>query len=447
MTQGKDVAVAISGGGHRATVFGLGALLAVTDSELNKQTTSISSVSGGSIANAIALTGPDFGTTNSAAFEVHIAKSLRAISSRGLLLGGAPATKAYLRVLVLSLVAGVVGLVTTLIAALLRCWVVTAIAGAVGLIGLAFGWWLLRQRALRTERAIDAELLGGKHLTMADMKAQKSSVHHVICTTELQTGEPFYFTNRAVYGYRFGGNTGDVGVALATAVQASCCVPGMFNPRVVPLKSLGVHPPFNREHVQSKDIANIVLVDGGVYDNMSDQWEHGITSRMKSWDELVKIQPDRAHFLIVVNGSGGWNDPKPVGLSGPSLELNGLLRSQAVQYDRSTSDRRQALYSIFRHSETDAAEEKLDGVFAQITDSPYRIPQLFVRGSDAKAQRAKQALEFLNQHYNEAEWDAIVKRTAGTATTLAKLGLDLSTELLEPGRPAAPLATRQHAAA
>jgi NTE family protein len=42
--------VALSGGGFRATVYGLGALLYLVDSGLNKQVTSISSVSGGSIA-------------------------------------------------------------------------------------------------------------------------------------------------------------------------------------------------------------------------------------------------------------------------------------------------------------------------------------------------------------------------------------------------------------
>ena len=47
-----QLAVALSGGGHRATLFALGALLALVDRGLNRQVAQISSVSGGSIANA-----------------------------------------------------------------------------------------------------------------------------------------------------------------------------------------------------------------------------------------------------------------------------------------------------------------------------------------------------------------------------------------------------------
>ena len=96
MTSERDVGIAISGGGHRATVFGLGALLAVVDMDLNGQVTSISSVSGGSIANGIVMTGPDYGDVDAAGFEDHIAPCLRAIATRGILLGGAPATAGYL---------------------------------------------------------------------------------------------------------------------------------------------------------------------------------------------------------------------------------------------------------------------------------------------------------------------------------------------------------------
>jgi hypothetical protein len=45
-------AVALSGGGHRATLFGLGVLLALVDRDLNERVSQIASVSGGSIANA-----------------------------------------------------------------------------------------------------------------------------------------------------------------------------------------------------------------------------------------------------------------------------------------------------------------------------------------------------------------------------------------------------------
>ena len=47
-----EFAVALSGGGHRATLFAIGALMALVDRGLSRRVVQISSVSGGSIANA-----------------------------------------------------------------------------------------------------------------------------------------------------------------------------------------------------------------------------------------------------------------------------------------------------------------------------------------------------------------------------------------------------------
>src|SRR3954468_10666803 len=105
MSDTHEIGVALSGGGHRATVFGLGVLLALVDQGLNERVVSISSVSGGSIANGIAMVGPDFGTVGTGEFESHIAGSLSAISARGILLGGAPATRDYIRMLIGSIAA------------------------------------------------------------------------------------------------------------------------------------------------------------------------------------------------------------------------------------------------------------------------------------------------------------------------------------------------------
>jgi hypothetical protein len=45
------IAVSLSGGGHRAALFGIGALLYLADVGRNAEVTSIASVSGGSITN------------------------------------------------------------------------------------------------------------------------------------------------------------------------------------------------------------------------------------------------------------------------------------------------------------------------------------------------------------------------------------------------------------
>ncbi len=438
MAHEQDVSVALSGGGHRATVFGLGALLALTDAGINRRCTSISSVSGGSIANGIVLVGPDFATVDAATFEAHLQPALRSIASRGVLLKGAPATRNYLRALIGCGALGIIGVVVALVSVIAHWWGAAAVALIGAVVLLAVAWKLLRERSARTEAALDSELLGGNHVTLAQAKAAASSVHHVICTTELQTGEPFYFTNRAVYGYRFGGSCGDVDLPLATAVQASACVPGAFGPRAIPLTTLGVHAPVNRDGTTAAGIDQIVVEDGGVYDNMADQWEYRFGERANEWTELDAVQPNRAHMLFVVNGSGGWNSAKPIGRGGLAQELAGALRAKDVQYDVSTAHRRQALYAIFRAAENPKGEAGLDGLFVQIVDSPYRLPKILGTVRTGKREplnlRADEAFVFLdNQGYNQDWWDQTVHTTSGTGTVLSALGVPVTSALLEHG--------------
>jgi hypothetical protein len=48
-----SIAVALAGGGYRAALFGLGVLLYRVDAAKNREIPSISSVSGGSLTNAL----------------------------------------------------------------------------------------------------------------------------------------------------------------------------------------------------------------------------------------------------------------------------------------------------------------------------------------------------------------------------------------------------------
>ena len=63
-TTQPTVLVSLSGGGYRAAVFGVGALLAIADSPIRSSVTSISSVSGGSIASSLTIGGFEEPTTH-----------------------------------------------------------------------------------------------------------------------------------------------------------------------------------------------------------------------------------------------------------------------------------------------------------------------------------------------------------------------------------------------
>ena len=70
MNAADTVGIALSGGGHRATAFGLGTLLYLVDAGLHRRVAAISSVSGGSILNAyLAAAQAPFNKLDSAQFD------------------------------------------------------------------------------------------------------------------------------------------------------------------------------------------------------------------------------------------------------------------------------------------------------------------------------------------------------------------------------------------
>lgn len=434
----RDIGITLSGGGHRATVFGLGALLAMADAGLCGRTVSIGSVSGGSIANGAVMVGPDFGTAPVADIEAHIARTVQSIAERGILQGGAPATKWYLRSFLASAVLTVLAFLAMVVAGIARLPTVVAIALVLFVV---FGWlslWLFSQRSSATERALDKELLGGTHTSLADQRARDLSVHHVICTTDMQGGTTFYFSNRLVYGWEFGGTTRPSSVPLATAVQASACVPGAFRARVVPLDRLNLTPGTLTadDHPPHGDVTvdRIVVVDGGVYDNMADSWEYGFSNRAGRWPGLAGAQSAAARQLVVVNASSDWNSLRPMPSGGWRFELDALMRSKDVQYDVSTSHRRQALGGLF----TSAADSDLDGVFVQIKDHPYRLVDAFTAKPGwtpgDKNAWADEARAFLDRYgVSQDEWKDIAAASSAVATTLKPLGTAVCASLLEHG--------------
>lgn len=85
MPTSQGLAVALSGGGHRATLFHLGVLLALVDRGLNSCVQQIASVSGGSIANAFVAINCDFPNTNITDFDGIVASLVSKIVHKGVL--------------------------------------------------------------------------------------------------------------------------------------------------------------------------------------------------------------------------------------------------------------------------------------------------------------------------------------------------------------------------
>ena len=489
---GRRLGVALSGGGHRATVWGWGTLLALADAGLNHQVTSIASVSGGSIANGVVANAGDFTTMAPADVEVAIRDGLRVAAREGLFFFGPPTDGYLARFLAAAGLA--LGAVVSLLVALvgagrdwpLPWWLLTGpvlaavvwaaalrgkatappllpgrmqavllgavVAGgslAVGFLGLTTGaedaglaaavvvavavtglavWALVRvfgRRSAVVDEALGRTLLArnGRPALLAEVDR---GVHHVFCATELHSGDHVYLSPRLVYTYRAGrGTPGQL--PLSTAVQASACLPGAFVPRQLATDAFSMTRPWEVGDGLPPSVPPALVVnDGGVYDNMADQWEQGYDGRTARLTDLPDVQP-RADVLLVANASKAmaWSPlARPGSVAG---EVAGLTRTVDILYDVSTSHRRQALVDRFQ------AGGRLDGALVHIAQSPFNVPRAFMKGTDeAQRRRAREALDFLDRLGADPErWAHQASRDAGVRTTLAALTPAVAVDLLE----------------
>src|SRR6266581_804245 len=97
------ISVAISGGGHRAALFGLGALMYLADAEKSPDVVSIASVSGGSITNGYVALRTDYADADGKAFQEVAVPLTRQIAQRGTVMA-VWTTGAYVALLAIGLV-------------------------------------------------------------------------------------------------------------------------------------------------------------------------------------------------------------------------------------------------------------------------------------------------------------------------------------------------------
>ena len=257
-------------------------------------------------------------------------------------------------------------------------------------------------------------------------------MHHVFCTAELQAGDHCYFTPRLVYCYRAGAGRPE-DFTLAAAVQASACLPGAFLPREFETRRFGMVRPWTvSDDVPPAVPERLVVNDGGVYDNMADHWELGFDGdrvarlRQLPWLGERPVQ-ERADTLIVANAGKalGWQ-----GLARASWlgrEIRGLGRTIDILYDVSTSQRRVALVDRF----AGRGRRRLAGTLVHVAQSPFTVPSAYGRGEDERADRAREALAFLDGlGADRDDWGRRADASAGVGTVLRALGVEVSADLM-----------------
>src|SRR5215217_8045685 len=244
----QHVAVTLSGGGHRASLFGLGAMLYLIDANKGPELSYVSSVSGGSLTNGYVGLKTDLTAVTRNEFWGTMRPFASQIVRRGTLF-------AYVRTFVLIAVVGLIAL-PALVVSLFLC--PGAVSLAVVIVAALICGVLAQRRSLVAAKSFDSKFFRG-----APLSDMQRPVSHVVCSTELQTGLAAFFGGSFVYNNKCGwGTPGDL--PLARAVQASAALPGAFN--VVSL-------PVNRHNFTgTPPISHFKLTDGGVYDNMGTEW-------------------------------------------------------------------------------------------------------------------------------------------------------------------------------
>lgn len=406
----SSIGVALSGGGHRAALFGLGVLLYLVDAGKNHDVGSIASVSGGSLTNGFVAQRLDYRTTSPEGFRQTIRPLARRLAKTGTVLPPSLVSAGYL-VVVLVVVLALVGV---WFAPSPLGWRLAGFVGALVVFGVVAGL-----RGLVVSRALARTLFSpeGHPTSLAE---GNRSLDHVICAADLHAGENVYFSPGFVCSYRLGwGEPGDL--PLHVAVQCSAALPGALPPRWLPT----ARHRFRSPRPEAVDATRIALVDGRVYDNMADQWTLGLQARRERWPALAKGLR-RADEVIIVNASAGleWSGiwPARIPLVG---EIVALLRDKTILYDNGNAVRREL--AVFRFGATGAT-----GALVHIAQSPLRVARAFARGPDpTTATRAATIIDRLGPE--EAAWAKIAETSSGLGTTLWGFGGSTGAELLRRG--------------
>jgi hypothetical protein len=416
--------IAISGGGHRASLFGLGALLYLADSGLNADVTSIASVSGGSLTNGYVGAHVDYETVTGPAFSESVKPLVKRCAVQGTVEWAPEAV---------GLLAGI-GLGLLLAVAAWFLPVPEWLSVVLFLVGLVLALALIEARSVVADRIFRRLLFttpDGKSIRLEDMR---SAVTHVLCATEVQSKVHAYFSRAFAYSYEYGVSTSAGELQLSTAVQASACFPGGFPARSLSAKKLGF---------TAVDRKTLWLVDGGVYDNMGEQWAQRFASRVAGDAELRAVAGPPPDNLLVVNASAreGWSTG-PFLMRVPLLgELLTMLREKSILYQVGTTNRRAGLVRQFdtvrlaqalpTGPQRDALLHSagLNGALTHIATNP-RWPSTVTMPSPTEQAACDEVAAKLASFADQSWIDRAGQLSGTVPTTLAKVGHENATALL-----------------
>lgn len=404
--------VSLSGGGVRATLFAFGAFLYLLDSGWSSRLKAVASVSGGSIANAVLAATGDVASRDEG-------QSIRRSISRGswvLATHGAfflPSRSYFLWVALVAAVGGV---------GMYFVWrdlgglgIFLSVAYACGfLIYAVVLLWALRRstqiamynRALsfasgsadwlsKGHRNATREYAGRQLKSLPD-----SSVQHILCATDLVSGQPVYLSREELRSPIFG--WGASSLPVGEAIYASAAFPAVFPPQPLPIHD------WHGEGSDARRPRRLFLSDGGVYNNLGT-------------DRLVELAGDSSPYTLVVNAS------KPPRVEGKRAEQFGgygraLFRVMTVLQENTVRPRIASLQAV--HSVA----------VADISVTPVALAEGLKRHPLAEvANRATEVLDWFGDPQRAGYWSTLARSTAKVPTQLRSVGRDSARFLLQHG--------------
>lgn len=276
---GDHVTISLSGGGLRATLFALGALLAVVEAGVNARVSSISSVSGGSIANGFISSNGKYDQLTRQECSELVRTAISIASFRG----GAVAPRTLAGVVSVAWLSVLIA--TTLIAtgAAIRGQFGTSLFACVGVYLAARTRGLVFERALASAWCRGAD---GKPTSLSVPSREQDSVEHIFCATDLRTCSPMFLSTRGIYWdrhRRLGSLT------TARAVRASASYPLALPPVWIRRQSIERVPAGWSDAEQRW----VLLADGGIFNNLGTDWR----ARLREYahnDDYQFITPTHA---------------------------------------------------------------------------------------------------------------------------------------------------------
>lgn len=273
---GERLALCLSGGGFRASLFHLGVLRRLWELGILGRVTTLSSVSGGSIlAGFLADAMCRHGWTSLAEvtdWEHQIAGSFRRFVSRDLC-----------------------------------TWPILAHA--------LWSWAFPGPRARAMVRRYQGRLSGRR------LREIPESPRFVFCATDVAFGVSWVFTRARVGDYRAGYARTPASLPLAYAVAASACFPPVFGPMRVPIPPGEFRRGKYREADRARIMQRVALSDGGVYDNL------GLEPALRNHHTAI-VSDAGAPFDFKVSGVPIWRYmryPSLLGNQVAALRLRQLM--------------------------------------------------------------------------------------------------------------------------